>query len=77
MGDNLGYGQHADYVFGWKGTALQRAMDASNPNSVLKTQSYNVANNCSIETTVKEEVSGCKFLRGEGLFAQGTDLAAV
>jgi hypothetical protein len=65
QGDTTGYGQHGDYVFGWKGDALQRAMDV--PNGCFaadcgnqKTQSIESANRCQITKKVKEEVDGCK-----------------
>ncbi|KAK1750338.1 hypothetical protein QBC47DRAFT_438655, partial [Echria macrotheca] len=59
--NNMGYGTHADYLFGWKGDALQRTMD-SKPllSNGLKTQSVAQANKCSITPTVKENVDGCK-----------------
>lgn len=60
--DNQGLGTHGDYLFGWKGDALQRAMD-SKPllSNGLKTQSVQQANQCSIQSSVHEEIDGCKF----------------
>ncbi|KAF1994653.1 hypothetical protein P154DRAFT_548934 [Amniculicola lignicola CBS 123094] len=57
-GDGLGYGSHADYVFGWKGDALQRAMDAfCGVNCpILKTQSTVQANKCKVARKVEEPV---------------------
>jgi len=65
MGDSTGYSIHADYVFGWKGDALQRAMDA-NCNSdlfsnkincnTLKVQSLQDSNKCTMKRTVHEDI---------------------
>ncbi|KAJ9157628.1 putative carbohydrate-binding module family 1 protein [Pleurostoma richardsiae] len=58
MNDNTGYGTHGDYVFGWKGDALQRAMDAACYVNcpTLKTQSMTAMNACSIKSSVNEDV---------------------
>ncbi|KAF2715802.1 hypothetical protein K504DRAFT_457949 [Pleomassaria siparia CBS 279.74] len=58
MGDGTGYGTHADYVFGWQGDALQKAMDAfCNVNCPqLKTQSTQTANKCTVPQKVKEPI---------------------
>ncbi|KAK4663784.1 uncharacterized protein QC763_0079070 [Podospora pseudopauciseta] len=59
-GDSKGYGTHADYLFGWKGDSLQRAMD-STPllSNGIKSQSVAQANNCKLQTTtVKENIDG-------------------
>jgi hypothetical protein len=67
FGDKTGYGIRGDYVFGWKGDALQRAMD-TNCNSdlfsnsincaTLKTQSLDQANKCTMKRTVNENLDG-------------------
>jgi len=67
FGDKTGYGNHADYVFGWKGDALQRAMDA-NCNSdlfsnsincpTLKTQTIQQANQCIKKAMVDDKLDG-------------------
>ncbi len=61
-GDTTGYGSHADYMFGWKGDSLQRAMDSHSyvSGSGLKTQSIAEQNKCSVPDMVKENFDGCK-----------------
>ncbi|KAK3343301.1 hypothetical protein B0H65DRAFT_510197 [Neurospora tetraspora] len=52
-GDPTGYGQHGDYVFGWKGDSLQKLMD-DNKNCIgsacggLKAQDAGKANACRV-----------------------------
>ncbi|KAK8063749.1 hypothetical protein PG996_008401 [Apiospora saccharicola] len=63
QGDDTGYGQHGDYVFGWKGSALQNAIDAGCFGAscrALKTQTFAAANKCAVPKEVKEDVEGCK-----------------
>jgi hypothetical protein len=60
MGDRTGYGWHGDYLFGWKGDALQRAMDrfCGTECPELKTQTIAEANKCSLPAVVKEPIDG-------------------
>lgn len=63
QGDGTGYGHHADYLFGWKGDSLQRAMDARCGFSgckELKTQSFATGNKCVQEQIAKDPLEGCK-----------------
>lgn len=58
-------GTHADYMFGWKGDSLQRAMNKSECfydgcGSITK-QQMSVANQCTIKQTVQEETDGCTY----------------
>lgn len=59
-----GYANHGDYLFGWKGDALQRALD--NPCYIdcptLKTQDAAAMNKCTVDRVVKEEIDACKWL---------------
>ncbi|KAF2260287.1 hypothetical protein CC78DRAFT_473231 [Lojkania enalia] len=62
-GDPTGYGQHGDYVFGWQGDSLQRAMDdgkmCMGANCAgLKTQDVSVGNNCKVKNRVLEDADG-------------------
>ncbi|CZR60572.1 uncharacterized protein PAC_10468 [Phialocephala subalpina] len=59
-GCSYGYESHADYVFGWQGDALQRAMDTNCyiNCTMLKTQSMAQQNKCAVQNIVKEPIDG-------------------
>lgn len=62
QGDQTGFGNHGDYVFGWKGDALQKAMDSNCDRCPqLMSQSLGQGNKCSKGKVVREEVDGCKL----------------
>ncbi len=66
FGDNPnGYGTHGDYLFGWKGDALQRAMDKSecfyDGCGSIKKQAMATANQCTVKDIVGEQVEGCTY----------------
>jgi len=59
-------GTHADYMFGWKGESLQRAMDKSECfydgcGSITK-QAMSTANTCTVQDMVGEVTDGCMVL---------------
>jgi hypothetical protein len=65
-GSPTGYGTHADYMFGWRGDALQKAMDKSecfyDGCGSIKKQQMSVANQCTVKDFVGEQTDGCKFV---------------
>ncbi|KAI0536116.1 hypothetical protein GGR58DRAFT_528641 [Xylaria digitata] len=60
FGDKTGLGNHGDYVFGWRGDALQKAMDSNcNINCpALKSQSIQQGNQCTVKDIVGEDIDG-------------------
>lgn len=72
FGDATGFGQHGDYLFGWKGDALQRGMDATLGKDcvndlcpILESQPSSEGVKCVKKTQVPDEVVGrggeCEF----------------
>jgi len=62
--DRTGYSWHGDYLFGWKGNALQTAMDercAGDACAKMKTQTAAQANACMKSQTAVENVEGCEY----------------
>lgn len=62
-----GYGTHADYLFGWKGDSLQRAINdtcmfhgcgSPGMQGILKTQTVAEMNECQAGRVVEEDVDG-------------------
>lgn len=57
-----GPGTHADYMFGWRGDALQKAMDKSecfyDGCGSIKKQAMSEANKCTVDKEVTEDVEG-------------------
>lgn len=62
FGDATGYGNHADYVFGWKGDALQKILDTACVVNCAgaKTQSSTNMNKCTQKVVVNENIDGCR-----------------
>lgn len=58
FGDTSGYGNHGDYLFGWKDDSLQKIMDEECyvGCSSMRTQTIEQMNACSIKNKVIEEI---------------------
>jgi hypothetical protein len=64
-GDNTGYGIHGDYLFGWKGDALQKAMDtkcSGDRCAALQRQTDAQAIACTKSQMSKDDIGDNKWL---------------
>jgi hypothetical protein len=64
-GDPTGLGIHGDYLFGWKGDALQKAMDtkcAGDSCKALQRQADTKAISCTKSQTAREDIGTDKWL---------------
>ncbi|KAJ4368749.1 hypothetical protein N0V83_005831 [Neocucurbitaria cava] len=64
FGDATGYGNHGDYIFGWKDDALQKIMDEEcyvNCKS-MRTQSIDQMNSCSVGRKVVEDIGDSDWI---------------
>lgn len=64
FGDNTGYANHGDYVFGWKDDSLQKIMDDECfvQCKSMRTQSIEAMNACGVGRKVVEDIGdeNCK-----------------
>jgi hypothetical protein len=68
MAHRTGFGNHGDYVFGWKDDALQKIMDEECyvDCKTMETQGFEEMNACRVERNVVEDIGddGCKLNLG-------------
>ncbi|CAE7023413.1 hypothetical protein P3342_005221 [Pyrenophora teres f. teres] len=64
FGDETGYGNHGDYIFGWKDDALQKIMDEECyvNCATMKTQSMAMMNSCSVPRKVNEAIGDTAWI---------------
>lgn len=65
-GDNTGYGIHGDYLFGWQGDALQKAMDTKCSGDrcpALKRQTDAQAIACTKSASAREDIGTSTWLK--------------